>query len=332
MSFKRKCGDDDGSSSEEPLESFRERRRAIREKEKADRSQLEQEEKEMGLSCQPSEAILAQRRKKLVADRSQLEREEKEMGLNCQPNDVLQLNVGGDTMSVFRRTITSVEGSMLASRFSGRWDDRLERDHLGKFFIDQPIELFRPMIDYLRARACETPDIRPARSPDKNDLRSDRQYDDFIHMVEYYGMTAAIFPTQVKLLEGNMDVDIVGHKVVARKRSTFSLEPQGHSRLIRRFEVMLDEVECFEIGWKSKPNSICLDLARSEIRHSWSDRLPVNPVVTMRPGTVVRCTKSDKANKWFVNGTEVRADITLLFETPFFSGKGAWSILNVLLE
>ena len=31
----------------------------------------------------------------------------------------------------------SVPGSMLASRFSGRWDDGLEKDKHGNFFIDK---------------------------------------------------------------------------------------------------------------------------------------------------------------------------------------------------
>ena len=52
-------------------------------------------------------------------------------------SEVLHLNVGGDLTAVLRRTLTSVEGSMLASRFSGRWDDSLERDRDGNFFIDQ---------------------------------------------------------------------------------------------------------------------------------------------------------------------------------------------------
>jgi len=43
------------------------------------------------------------------------------------PSDVLNLNVGGTVISVLRRTLTSIEGSMLASRFSGRWDDSLEK-------------------------------------------------------------------------------------------------------------------------------------------------------------------------------------------------------------
>ena len=54
------------------------------------------------------------------------------------PCDVLHLNIGGNLTAVLRRTLTSVEGSMLASRFSGRWDESLEKDRNGNFFIDQP--------------------------------------------------------------------------------------------------------------------------------------------------------------------------------------------------
>jgi hypothetical protein len=275
------------------------------------------------------------------------------MELNCQPSDVLQLNVGGDKMAVLRRTITSVEGSMLASRFSGRWDDSLEKDRDGNFFIDQPIELFRPMIEILRARACETPETLPARSPDKNDLRSMRQYEDFIRMVDYYGMTPGVFPTRVQLCAGNKenDVEIVGHKVVARKRSVFALEQHGHSRSIRSFDVILDQVESFFIGWmesgsSSTPNtasvgffnsSVVLDLGRAKVRHTTdlsritdSRGVPVANV-SMSPGTVVRCTRSEAKIIWIVNGTEFEIS-GYKYTTPAFSGKGEWSILNVLLD
>jgi hypothetical protein len=57
-----------------------------------------------------------------------------------EPGDVLRFNVGGARIDVLRRTLTSVEGSMLAAKFSGRWDDSLEKDADGNFFIDQPIE------------------------------------------------------------------------------------------------------------------------------------------------------------------------------------------------
>ena len=42
------------------------------------------------------------------------------------------------------------ESSLLAAKFSGRWDANVEKDADGAFFIDQPIELMMPLINYLR--------------------------------------------------------------------------------------------------------------------------------------------------------------------------------------
>jgi len=62
--------------------------------------------------------------------------------------DVLYLNIGGETVvNVLRRTLTQVEGSLLASMFSGRWDDNMTKDKEGNFFIDQPADLFVPLVN-----------------------------------------------------------------------------------------------------------------------------------------------------------------------------------------
>ena len=106
---------------------------------------------------------------------------------NKSPSDVLHLNIGGTCIAVLRSTLTSVEDSMLASKFSGRWDDSLEKDRDDNFFIDQPIELFLPMVNYLRATKCEIPSGPPVKSP--HDFKSYDQRQDFYRMCEYFGMT-----------------------------------------------------------------------------------------------------------------------------------------------
>jgi hypothetical protein len=231
---------------------------------------------------------LDERAKEVEAQKEQLEKEKKEMGLNFQPSDVLRLNIGGDTtLAVLRKTITSVEGSMLSSRFSGRWDESLEKDKDGNFFIDQPIEIFKPMVDYLRARQCETPLSPPVTSPDVNcDFDGqEKKYRDFLRMVEYYGMTPGIYPTKVCLYSGReADSTINHHKVVATEYSAFTLELHGHSRQVVAFEVKLDNTDAFQIGWTSKANwppsssapnqvglaentgSLGLDMARQNVR------------------------------------------------------------------
>lgn len=129
---------------------------------------------------------LQQRERELDKKTAALKKDCSSFLMDKSPSDVLHLNVGGALIAVLRRTLTSVEDSMLSSRFSGRWDDMLEKDRDGNFFIDQPVELFLPMVNYLRAKSCETPLSHPVKSPQ---LKSYDDRQDFYRMVEYFGMT-----------------------------------------------------------------------------------------------------------------------------------------------
>ncbi|KAL7573076.1 hypothetical protein ACA910_018762 [Epithemia clementina (nom. ined.)] len=69
------------------------------------------------------------------------------------PSDVLHLNVGGRTdICVLRRTLTCMDNSMLAAKFSGRWDDNLEKDRHGNIFIDADPDLFLQLLSFLRKK------------------------------------------------------------------------------------------------------------------------------------------------------------------------------------
>jgi len=105
------------------------------------------------------------------------------------------LNVGGQKkITVLRRTLTVMEGSLLAGRFSGNWDDTLEKDAEGNFYIDQDPCLFTKLIEYLRHKANEGIDSPLAKPPD---LKDDRERQDFYRMVCYYGMKDQIYPASV---------------------------------------------------------------------------------------------------------------------------------------
>ena len=109
---------------------------------------------------------LDEREKVLKKERKTFEKEKHIFGAgNGCDSDVLGLNVGGVCTSVLRRTLTQVEGSMLASKFSGRWDDSIEKDRDGYFFIDQPNDLFAPLLDFLRRQACDVPSSAPVVPP-----------------------------------------------------------------------------------------------------------------------------------------------------------------------
>jgi hypothetical protein len=286
---------------------------------------------------------------------------------NKSSSDVLHLNVGGDHMTVLRRTLTSVEGSMLASRFSGRWDDTLEKDQDGNFFIDQPIELFRPMINFLRAKACETPLGPPIKSPV---LRDYELRQDFYRLVEYFGMTPGIYPVGIELHRGETTAKIGTFPdcfVKSSEWSTFTVVNQGqHNREITSFEVVLGNVERMQIGWINsskyvenlsedngvgeEENSIALDCCRGGLLNQ--GEFTKLDGLSFQPGSVIRC--ENRGHRWLVDGklvvSSVESDETRHFENKFlppngnvtngegdkiipcFSGKGHWTLSQIVLS
>lgn len=97
---------------------------------------------------------------------------------------------------------------MLASKYSGRWDDQLERDEEGQIFIDFPPHLFEPLVTLLRARLGETkPDWEvPAPTPDYFG-GDERRYRSFLAMLEYYGIFEAFYPVRIRTLLADMQGD-----------------------------------------------------------------------------------------------------------------------------
>jgi hypothetical protein len=304
------------------------------------------------------EKSLDERERELETATQGFEREKTDLGCgNYQPSDVLHINVGGTVMAVLRRTITSVEGSMLASRFSGRWDDSIEKDRDGNFFVDQPFELFLPMINYLRYKACDTPLTNPVWSPEQ-DVFGDsnyKQYDAFKRMVEYYGMTPGIYPTPIKLHSGMADNSTVSQYpeagVTANEWSVFNIVTDGHERSIVSFEVTIGRVESMHIGWLSPSNwqanltsaapiigvgehtfSIGLDCARCGF--VVAGQFTKVQDLSIDQGSVIRC--ENRGKRWLVNGNVLDSSVSDVHVLPrdvipAFSGKGEWKVTAVEL-
>ncbi len=62
---------------------------------------------------------------------------------------IVNLNVGGEKMSTSRATLTLVEGSLLATMFSGKWDDKLMKDSNGCIFLDYDPAVSRNFFNFL---------------------------------------------------------------------------------------------------------------------------------------------------------------------------------------
>ncbi len=195
---------------------------------------------------------LSEREKELDTREEKLEQYQKRLEEDhslhygeTSPADVLHLNVGGTKTTVLRRTLTSVPGSMLASRFSGRWDDSIEKDKDGDFFLDQEFSLFNHVLTYLRNKANGA-EKYPIKSPHIENYKRN----DFYRMVEYYGLTNGIYPTKLIAFHPSDSLEMLGSKKVKANRwATFELALDGHGRKVKTFEVTLGDVQRIQIGW-----------------------------------------------------------------------------------
>ena len=106
-------------------------------------------------------------------------------------NDIIHLNVGGHKLTTKRSTLCQVEGSLLASMFSGRWEDSLERDQDGAIFFDFNPQCFVVILDYLRAKKIATPE-NPAPLPKV----PEDQAKNFNNLLEYLGLRDEIVPAE----------------------------------------------------------------------------------------------------------------------------------------
>ena len=102
-------------------------------------------------------------------------------------NDIIHLNVGGHKLTTKRSTLCQVEGSLLASMFSGRWEDSLERDQDGAIFFDFNPQYFVVILDYLRAKKIATPE-NPAPLPKV----AEDQAKNFNNLLEYLGLSEIV--------------------------------------------------------------------------------------------------------------------------------------------
>jgi BTB/POZ domain len=266
---------------------------------------------------------------------------------------VLYLNVGGAVINVSRKTLTQVEGSMLASLFSGRWDDSVEKDRDGIFFINQPPDLFLPLVDYFRDKLCEAPSSPCVDSPDYKDFAAPKKYAAFLRMVEYYGLTPGLYPCIIELHSGLTEsCEVTPYPnlcVTARDWSVYTLQPKGHAREIVGYEVKLGGVENFQLGWfhpthwpantstnaskkvGENPFSVGLDLCASGFLYGGTLSAMEN-VTIADEGDVIRCENKGGKVAWYFNGTLVNgqpaalpADLQsinyITGTIPAFSGK-----------
>jgi hypothetical protein len=137
--------------------------------------------------------IIEGERAKMKAELDAYNAEKQRMkAVEVSDNDIIELNVGGHKLTTKRSTLCQVEGSLLASMFSGRWEDSLERDKDGAIFFDFIPQYFLVILEYLRAKKIATPE-NPAPLP----KAPEDQAKSFNNLVEYLGLSDEIVRAEI---------------------------------------------------------------------------------------------------------------------------------------
>ena len=132
--------------------------------------------------------IIEVERAKLKAELDEYNAEKQKMkAIDVSGDDIISLNVGGQKFTTTRSTLCQVEGSLLSSMFSGRWEDSLKRDQDGAVFFDFNPDYFNYILKYLRTKKIVTSE-KPAELPKvpPDDLKN------FIALLEYLGLSEEI--------------------------------------------------------------------------------------------------------------------------------------------
>lgn len=138
---------------------------------------------------QSARVTLAEREKEVK------ELEEKVSGIVGKPDDVLDINAGGTVHSVARSTLCQADGSALAAMFSGRWDEGMQRDSVGRPFLDVDPYCFEQILCFLRLKRIEGPEDRaPPPQVDANKREA------FNMFLRFYGLFDFVYPRSSMLM------------------------------------------------------------------------------------------------------------------------------------
>ena len=206
--------------------------------------------------------IVERERANLKAEVEALNAEKQRMEAIEVSDDIIHLNVGGQKFSTTRATLCQIEGSLLATMFNGRWEDRVKRDKDGVVFFDFDPEHFGWILDYLRAKkisSSENPAVL-AEVP-KNQMKN------FNTLLDYLGLSNEILPpspTEVLHTE-KFNVCSSGITVQENGRVAVHVSNRGHKYVLGK-NVYQRGIVRFKLKLESLRNNewIMVGIAKAE--------------------------------------------------------------------
>ena len=174
--------------------------------------------------------IVEKERANLKAEVEALNAEKQRMeAVEVSDDDIIHLNVGGQKFTTTRATLCQVEGSLLATMFNGRWEDRVKRDKDGIVFFDFNPEYFGWILDYLRAKKISSPE-NPAVLAEvpKNQIKN------FNTLLEYLGLSDEILPTPPSEVVQNEKFNVYSSGIIVQENGKVAVHDsnEGHKYIL----------------------------------------------------------------------------------------------------
>ena len=220
-------------------------------------------------------------------------------------------------MATLRSTLCQVEDSLLASMFSGRWEDSMSRDKEGRIFLNFDPKYYSLILGHLRTKEISTPD-NPPRLPNVP-FKKDKN---FHLLVEYLGLTKEMLPeltecfkehSQGMQLEENGTAAVFRseQRTVQLRRGQIQQQPSVYSRpqhefvfgknvyeegtIQFRLEIDVNSGESEQIFVGVIPSNFPYSYVHEITGHSQGEYL-YGSVFTASQGRIL-CR--DKAHRWF---------------------------------
>ena len=169
--------------------------------------------------------IVETERANLKAEVEALNAEKQRMeAIEVSDDDIIHLNVGGQKFSTTRATLCQVEGSLFATMFNGRWEDRVKRDKDGVVFFDFNPEHFGWILDYLRVKKISSPENSAvlAEVP-KNQMKN------FNTLLDYLGLSDEILPTPSTEIVQNEKFNVCSSDITVQENGKVAVHDSNSS-------------------------------------------------------------------------------------------------------
>jgi len=168
-------------------------------------------------------------------------------------NEIVSLNIGGEVMATKRSTLRLAEGSLLEAMFSGRWEQSLDRDSDGRFFLDISPAVFRVLLSFLRVARDAPPGKRPRPPIVPTELAQEfNSMIDYLQLRKFIYGDLAVAEESLKL-EAKSALSHVSEDHVVRHQT-----PSQHALVVGRNPLLPEGreavfwkviVESFNPGW-----------------------------------------------------------------------------------